>query len=321
MSAEILTALKAEEILKDSTILGQTLNLKITLAYKTDKDVFSFEGYFHILNAEIQSIERIELSASIPPGGAQSYLAELSMALQLVTDKIESAHTKAIYFEGKLKSAAHLRDNLQATFSAWYLIALSEKLKFYDIKLPISTQKALAESEFARLVGEDDLNIDGLIAAVEVMIVHLKDMKKIANEKYKLGSDQANATIVNLPFNGVSEGNQFSLLKQRWGMEISTKNESEYDDTPISEEGKKLDALIQKEEDDPIYIQRQERAPTTIPEGIHKIISGPALTLDNEVTSEDLLVRKKKWREEVEETSEKAYEKAEEMYQEDRKSR
>ena len=124
MSMEILTALKAEEVLEGTNMLGQTLNLKATLKYKTDKAVFSFEDYFYILNKDIQNVERIELSAAIPPGGAQSYLAELSTALQLVTDKIESIHTRAIYFEGKLKSAAHLRDNLQASFSAWYLIAL-----------------------------------------------------------------------------------------------------------------------------------------------------------------------------------------------------
>ena len=300
MSTEILNALKAETILNGTTILGQTQNLNSTLKYKTDKNSYSFEDYFHILNAELQGIERIELSPVIPPGGAQSYLAELSTALQLITDKIESAHTKAIYFEGKLKSAAHLRDNLQATFSAWYLIAISERLKFYDIKLPASTQRALAESEFSRLVGDEDLNIDGLISAVEVMIVHLKEMKKIANEKYKLGADQANASITNLPFNGVSEGSQFSLLKQRWDMKSEIKSDPEYDD------------IITEEE--PAYIQKQERQHTEIPEGIHKIISSPSVLFDDEVTAEDLETKAQEWREQVERTAEGAYSKAEDMF-------
>ena len=307
MSMQILNELKAEEILKGTPILGQTMNLKDTLNYKTDNSTFSFEKYFHILNAELQSIERIELSASITPGGAQSYLAELSTALQLVTDKVESAHTKAIYFEGKLKSAAHLRDNLQATFSAWYLIALSEKLKMYEIKLPVSTQKALAESEFSRLVGEGDLNIDGLIAAVEVMVVHLKEMKKIANEKYKLGTDQANASIVNLPFNGVSENsNQFALLKQRWNMktESATPSEEDYDDLPAVEE-------------EPAYIQKRAQENVEIPEGIHKIISSSVVETDeDEVSAEDLITKVKEWRQKVEDTSEAVYAQVDKMEEE-----
>ena len=318
MSAEILNALKAEEVLKDTTILGQTLNLKDTLKYKTDRNTYSFEDYFHILNSEIQGIERIELSATIPPGGAQSYLAELSTALQLVTDKVESAHTKAIYFEGKLKSASHLRNNLQATFAAWYLIALSEKLKFYDIKLAAKTQTALAESEFSRLVGDEDLNIDGLISAVEVMIVHLKEMKKIANEKYKLGSDQANAAIVNLPFNGVADNNQFSLLKQRWGLKTEEEKkapiEEDYDDLPLDPK------LICHEvdfngDDEPAYIQRRESEHTEIPEGIHKILSASVVSSEEEeVTAEDLQARAKKWHQEVEELAETTYTKAEDMF-------
>ena len=317
MSMQILNDLKAEEVLKGTTILGQTLNLKATLKYKTDGNSYSFEDYFHILNAEIQGIERIELSAAITPGGAQSYLTELSTALQLVTDKVESAHTKAIYFEGKLKSAAHLRDNLQSTFSAWYLIAMSEKLKMYDIKLPVSTQKALAESEFARLVGEEDLNIDGLISAVEVMVIHLKDMKKIAYEKYKLGADQANAAITNLPFNGIAEGdNKFSLLKQRWDVKTSAPSttEEEWDDVPVSQEGKAMDALIQEEEDDPTYIKRSHRENVEIPEGIHKIISASVVESDeDEVSAEDLVSKAKAWHQKVVDTAEEAYKKAEEF--------
>ena len=200
----------------------------------------------------------------------------------------------------------------------------------YEIKLPASTQKALAESEFSRLVGDEDLNIEGLISAVEVMIVHLKDMKKIANEKYKLGSDQANAALVNLPFNGVAESNQFSLLKQRWGMGVELPpKESEYDDVSTEEPaeptiwekrvttaGREIDAMIQEEDEDPTYIQRQEREHIDIPEGIHKIISEPVTTFDDEVALEDLQAMAKKWHNSTEAITEEAYERAEVMCRE-----
>jgi hypothetical protein len=277
---QLLNDLKAEVVLKDTTILGQIENLKTLLTYKTDAKSYEFEDYFHILNKEIQGIERIELSAAIPPGGAQSYLVELATALQLVTDKIEVSQMKAIYFQGKLKSALHLKDNLLATFSAWYLIAVAEKLKEAEIKIPASTQKALAESEFSRLIGDIDMGIDGLMSAVEVMVVHLKEMKKIAQEKYKLGTDQANASIVNLPFNGVSESKeQFPLLKQRWKFEEPPSAETAYDDVDLPDA-----------DEDPAYVQKKVLEHPEVPQGIHKIIETPVFTrvVADEVSAEQL---------------------------------
>jgi hypothetical protein len=272
---QLLNDLKAEVVLEDTTILGQINNLKTSLTYKTDSKSYEFEEYFHILNKEIQNIERIELSAAIPPGGAQSYLVELATALQLVTDKIEVSQMKAIYFQGKLKSALHLKDNLLATFSAWYLIAVAEKLKEAEIKIPASTQKALAESEFSRLIGDIDMNIDGLMSAVEVMVTHLKEMRKIAQEKYKLGTDQANASIVNLPFNGVSESKeQFPLLKQRWKFEEPPSSETAYDDV----------------DEDPAYVEKKVVEYPEVPKGIHKIVETPVYTrvVAEEVSAEQL---------------------------------
>lgn len=277
---QLLNELKAEVVLKDTAILGQITNLKTSLTYKTDSNSYQFEDYFNILNKEIKGIDRIELMAAIPPGGAQSYLVELSTALQQVTDKIEVAQMKAIYFQGKLKSALHLSNNLLATFSAWYQIAISEKLKEAGVKIPASTQKALAESEFSRLIGDTDLNIDGLLSAVEVMVVHLKEMRKIAQEKYKLGTDQANASIVNLPFNGVGSAgdNSFPLLKKHW----SFTEDSE----PVESPDNGFDDL----DEDPAYVERRRADQVEVPEGIHKIIesSSPAVIVAEEVSEEDL---------------------------------
>lgn len=287
---QLLHDLKAEEVLRGTPIIGQITNLKALLSYKTDSEVYQFEDYFALLNAEIKSIERIELLASIPPGGAQSYLVDLAQALQMVTDKIEIAQTKAIYFQGKLKSALHLKDNLLATFSAWYQIAISEKLLEAKVKLSATTQKALAESEFSRLIGDVDINIDGLLSAMEVIIVHLKEMRKIAQEKYKLGSDQANASIVNLPFNGVKEASAdlFPLLRQRWGLDekkTEVEEGGEFDDIEPN-----ITGAASFEDTAPSYVNRRESDQIEIPEGIHKIIETPVVvtTVSESASIEDI---------------------------------
>ena len=283
---KILNELKAEVVLRDTNILTQVENLKGLLTYKTDNKVYDFEDYFHILNKEIQAIERIELLASVPPGGAQSYLVELSMALQMVTDKVEMSQTRAIYFQGKLKSALHVKDNLLATFSAWYLIAIAEKLKEAELKIPASTQKALAESEFSRLLDDVDINIEGLLSAVEVMVTHLKEMRKIAQEKYKLGTDQANASVTNLPFNGLNGGamEQFPLLKQRWNLTTEEKEPSK--------------PIYTKEDFDDI---EDTETSFEIPEGLHRIISANVEEpiVEDEVSAEDLTASIEKFRDKV----------------------
>lgn len=300
---KILDELKAEVILKDTTILSQVQKLKGLLHYETDEHQYDFEEYFHALSKEIKSIERIELLTTVPPGGAQSYLVELSMALQMVTDKVEMAQTKAIYFQGKLKSALHVKDNLLATFSAWYLIAIAEKLKEAELKIPASTQKALAESEFSRILEDMDVNIEGLLSAVEVMVTHLKDMRKIAQEKYKLGTDQANASITNLPFNGHKDGgeslNAFPLLKQRWNVteEKPKVDPTEFDD--LDEPTPEPEIVGLREEfEEPTYIQRRQTIDIEVPQGIHKIISGGVeeAVLEDEVSAEDLTASIAKFR-------------------------
>lgn len=284
MTMQLLHDLKAEVVLSGTNILGQLTNLKTSLTYKTDTESYQFEDYFNLLNKEIQAIDRIELLASIPPGGSQSYLIDLAQSLQVVTDKIEVAQTKAIYFLGKLKSAKHLSDNLLATFSAWYQIAITEKLIEAKVKLPASALKALAESEFSRLIDSVDLNIDGLIAAVEVVTVHLKEMRKIAQEKYKLGSDQANAAIVNLPFNGIKEASAqvFPLLQQRWKMTPDTPTASDtFDDEEEESRGEHFEegpTDLDFEDIEPSYVNKRESDKVELPTtGIHKTVESPVV--------------------------------------------
>lgn len=99
----ILTQFKAETLLEGTGIVEKVKNLKATTQYKTSSEVYSFEDYYHKLVSDAEKIEKIELSATIAPGGGQGYLVTLTQALQLVTDKIEAVHTRALFFLGKLR--------------------------------------------------------------------------------------------------------------------------------------------------------------------------------------------------------------------------
>jgi hypothetical protein len=226
----ILNELKAEQLLVGSTILDQVAKLKSSLKYRTSEESYDYEAYYNILVRESKSIPRINLEAQIPPGQGQRYLIDLASALEQITDSIEMTQTKTLFFVSKLKSALSMKTTMQATFTAWYQIALAEKLREIDVKFPVGTQKVLAESEFSRLLDYTDLDLDSLLGAVEVLIDHLKQTKKIALEKYKLGVDQVNTSIAHLPFHGIKEAQEFPVLSQRWGMTKEKPPQDTFDD-------------------------------------------------------------------------------------------
>lgn len=229
----ILNQLKAETILDGTDIIEKVQRLKSSLFYKTNDESYSYEDYYNKLLASANDIEQIQLETVVPPGSAQKYLVDLTQGLQLVTDKIENVHTRALFFLGKINSAMHNRDNLLATFSVWYQIGASDMLKTLEVKVPASTVKALAESEFSRIMEDHDTSLEGMKAAIEVLIDHLKSAKKLAQEKYKIGTEQANASILRLPNQGfVDGGDPFPLLRQRYNLKDvdTTAPKSQYDD-------------------------------------------------------------------------------------------
>jgi hypothetical protein len=266
----ILNQLKAETILHGTDILPKIDRLRASFTYKTEQggpngDTVSFEDYYRQLARDASDVEQIQLQASVPPGTAQKYLIDLTQALQLVTDKLENIHSRALFFMGKLNSAIHNRDNLSATFCVWYQVAVMDTLKSLEIKIPNTTIKALAESEFSRLLNEEDQILDGMKAAVEVLIDHLKNSKKLAMEKYKIGTDQANSSIVRMPNQAYGDGSEplFPLLQAKYGMKPEVPAKPKYDDEDEPD-------TVPIETEKPEYVQHRE-VPSTAP-GVFKTL-------------------------------------------------
>lgn len=288
----ILNQLKAEAILEGTGVIEKIAKLRSSLVYKTTSEAFSFDDYYHILLDQASKIEQIQLEASVPPGAAQKYLVDLTQALQLVTDKIELTHQKALFFSGKIQSAIHNRDNLAATFSAWYQIAAAEALKDEKIKITATTLKALAESEFSRILDDGgDIELNGMKDAVEVLIDHLKHAKKLALEKYKIGTEQANSSIIHMPSQGFVEGGQpFPILRQRYGMTDEATDKPKYDDE--DEDGTEPEPTgsfsVTLNQESPDYVDHRE-IPKATP-GMFKSVQAMVEVADlGEVTAEEIL--------------------------------
>lgn len=300
----ILEMLKAETVLAGAPILEQIAAFKRSLVYKTSDTAISYEDHFFSLKKEMDNIDRIALLPTIPPGGAQTYLIELATALEKITDDLEKSQTGILFFLGKVKSAASQKNSLMATFSAWYQVALAEKLKELDIKLPASSQKALGESEFLRILG--DTTTEELISSLEVMLTHIKDLRKLAGEKYKLGVDQANASIVNLPYQGTNSSTaDFSVLAKKWKVKDEvTPKRPEYDDEECleiqpREPEETLDAEIEAlSEPEPSYVETRQQQDPEIPLGIHKLLEAKVETsvVNPSINASELPQATQSWR-------------------------
>ena len=265
----ILNQLKAETVLEGTGLLEKVEKLRSTFTYKSSEEAYSFDDYYLRLLKEADGVEQITLLSSVAPGTAQSYLVQLTQSLQLVTDKIESIHSRALFFLGKVRAAIHNKDGLEAAFTVWYQIAITEILKAHDLKFTASVCKALAESEFTRLIGEEVV-LEGMEDAISMLIEHLKSAKKLAMEKYKLGTEQANASLLRMPSSqGLMENEDpYPLLKQRYGSLTEEPQKPKYDDEEESESG------LPSDEGDPNYVERREFAGHPLSDKIVKMVQG-----------------------------------------------
>ena len=249
MTLPILHQLKAEVLLADTDILEKVSKLRNSFTYKTSSTVYSFDDYYAALLKQTENIEKIELLTVVPPGTAQKYLVDLTQALQEVTDKIDTVHGRALFFAGKVRAAMHNRNSLLAAFTVWYQVALADVLLEKKLKFTASVQAALAESEFTRLLG-DDVILEGVEDAVDMLIEQLKGLKKLATEKYKIGTDQANTSIIRTPNVGMMEGESFPLLRQRFGLQDENPPKPKYDDEE--------DDGLAPEAEDPQFVEKRE---------------------------------------------------------------
>lgn len=194
-----ISLFSAEALLGDAPIIKQLEKLTRDINYKTEEgETISVGDFYSKLNRDIAHIPILELDSKIVPGTEYAYILQVTNSLQTFLDKIESVNVKAIFFQSRLKGIRQALNNAGATFSAWYQIALSHTLKQADIKINVTTIKSLADSEFSRLVGGVDIDIEAMIESMEVQLALLKSNKSLALEKYKMAKDQVNAALSNI---------------------------------------------------------------------------------------------------------------------------
>lgn len=221
-----LSALHGDVLLAGSSILEQVDMLKTRLRIYKDEGVkdgasspVSYEEYFEYLGGEVQSIPTIELQSTIAPGAGMDYLRNVTMNFEAVMDAIERVSIKTLFFAGKLKSTAAYTKVVNGTFQAWYQLAVTDFLKDNDMKLPVSAIKDLGMSEFSRLLGNLDLDIEGMLDATDGYTMILKNQRKLANDKYNMAKDQVNAMLSGSPqeFGQGGQGGGYQKLAERYG--------------------------------------------------------------------------------------------------------
>src|SRR5277367_3696228 len=183
----IMNAVKSENLLKDSALLTQIEDLRKSLQYRSDGELFGYDDYFLILQKQIEGIARIQLETEIGPGTESQYQVQLIIALENVFDDCERVLIKLLSFQSKLLVAQERMDTLKASFVAWYALAAQQYLSSYDIDLSKVVIADLAKAEFERLILGLDVEVKSLIAAVAVQVKTVNKRKQTAQEKFNLG--------------------------------------------------------------------------------------------------------------------------------------
>ena len=189
----VMNAVKSENLLADSVLLTQIDDLRTSLQYKSDGELFSYDDYYLVLQKQIEEVSRINLASEVPPHTESQYQIQLIIALEAVFDDCERVMTKLLHFLSKLKVAMERMETLKASFVAWYSLAAQQYLSAYDMDLGKTVIADLAKSEFERLIGGLDVEVTSLVEAVQIQVKTVNKRKQTAQEKFNLGKDQANA--------------------------------------------------------------------------------------------------------------------------------
>jgi hypothetical protein len=218
---DVINALKADSLIHGSWILDEVAKASQGLMYQNKEQSLPYEDYYRVLLDEVDNMSSIQLQPVVSPGTSRAYLIDLTTGLETVLDQIENITNKVLFFQSKVKAARVNLGNLSSTFKAWYLIALQNELKRFEFKLPNTAMNAISESEFHRLVGDAFTDMEALDGALTLLADRLKSRKKLASEKYSLGKDQANMSL--LPQLGFQAGysddqSGMRLLKDKYGL-------------------------------------------------------------------------------------------------------
>jgi hypothetical protein len=193
-TVEVMNAIKSENLLSGSILLTQIGDLRASLQYKSDGQLFSYDDYYLVLQKQIEGISRIRLESEIAPNTASQYQIQLVIALESLFDDCERVMTKLLHFQSKLLVAQERMETLKASFVAWYALAAQQYLSSYDIDLGKTVIADLAKAEFERLMLGLDVEVSSLIKAVEVQVKTVNKRRQTGEAKFNLGKDQANAS-------------------------------------------------------------------------------------------------------------------------------
>jgi uncharacterized protein YqgV (UPF0045/DUF77 family) len=199
----IIDAFQADLLLANSHILTEITNLKDGLCYDTSSERISFEEYHIRLRKIADRLPRISLLNAVPPGTQSNYSIQLVTAMEKIQDDCESILDKVIQFKAKLETAQGRIKTLSASFCAWYVLAASEVIAKYKVKFSPAQVKTLAEAEYSRLLDGADNAIIMMMSDMKAVEEKIELHKKCQKEKFELGKDQINQTLMNtLPANG-----------------------------------------------------------------------------------------------------------------------
>lgn len=204
--AHLMNSLQAEVLLEGSYILSQIDKLRVSFCQASADGKLSNDDYFDYLEREIQSIPRLELLSRVAPNVESTYIQELVESLDQIQEKITIVHNLALRFQARLIESQTAILEAGGAFEAWYSLAVQEFLRGSNNKMSQSTVKALAQSEFSRLMAGVPAAITSLLVAVKAETEHLNSKKRMAREKVELGREQVQAAWTTRlpPIHGVS---------------------------------------------------------------------------------------------------------------------
>src|SRR5271163_3152263 len=190
----VMSALRAEELMKGSQLFDQITKLRTDLSYRSEEGKLAFDDYFKQLVGEVDAIPKLKLEDDVASGTETTYTIQLTQATENIVDECDRLFRRLNQFEGKLKDAERQVINQKSEFVAWYMLAAGMLLKDLESKLPQVEIRKLAEAEFSRLAGNLDMVLMSLLSAVDIETNRVSQHKATQKEKYNLGKDQANAS-------------------------------------------------------------------------------------------------------------------------------
>lgn len=204
-SLSLLRTIQADNLLGGYAILTALQGLRGMMVYRGK----SFADYFDQIQNEVGKLGHLQLRADVDPISASSYLVDLTMGYERTLDDISRVTIDAQAFFGKLKVVHNKAVTLKAPFMVLWSWGVQEVMKENTaLKFNATDLKALAASEFTFLVNEADMELAAMIEAMDLTLENLKNLRRLASDKYAIGKDQVNAALSDLDYSdkGIAAG-------------------------------------------------------------------------------------------------------------------